>query len=79
MFTWPLTVAHALQRASGYSAITELQNSDKLLAAGGQDAIRICVVGARQEATLPARSWQELQFLCPGLTLTLTIALTVHL
>lgn len=73
MFTWPLSIAYALQKASGASQITDLANPDSL---GGDwmqkdKKIRVCILGARQEATLPDRVWQELAFLCPGVAFTL--------
>jgi len=69
MFTWPLSVAYGLQQVSGASMITDLANTESLMGEDGK--MRVCIVGARQEATLPDRVWQELAFLCPGVAFTL--------
>jgi len=72
MFTWPLTVAWALQQVSGYVSISDIK-SNELGLLGEGDSLYIYVVGARQEATLPERVWEELAFLCPD------VQVTVHL
>lgn len=69
MFSWPVTIAYTLQRISGSTTISNLSSSEGIL--GPDDSLYITVVGARQEATLPHRVWQELSYLATGVNITL--------
>jgi len=79
MFTWPLTIAYALQQASTSTTIANLekcqvgvipQQREVPCGNSGEQitmpALTVCIVGARQEAAIPARVWQELSLICPS-------------
>jgi len=76
MFTWPLTIAFALQEISGGIAITDIAKSDRLVLPVNEEGVttlNIHALGARQEAALPDRVWQELQYLCPDVNISLRL------